>query len=338
MIFVFGILSACNDDEPEITEPGGDVPVVADTLYWEMPHTRFLGMRGQIKSCVECGLDDEGAEAERKTMEFDTCGHLLWYDPVGLSVEGEERISAYEFGWIDPVTYRYKYNEAGQLVTAILETMGSEPEEYHLEYGNHGRYVPLPFPLGSLSFFLVRDLVKVSKGDGWEYVFDGTKAWASTNSWTGTTKTEYDFDGIYPSRRLEVTCRSTDTVKIEITNYVFGEKGCLKSISVNSCYPADDNENRTDIKYTSQFLLKPLTETILFSDDKSTRYEYSYDSSGNMLVKAYVRRANGNEVSGREETNAYSGPDNLGNWTKRECVIPGMGTLLYNRTIEYYKN
>lgn len=338
-VLVFMVFSACSDDEPGVTIPEPeepDVPVAADTMYWEMPHSRFFGLNGQVKLCVQSGLDDEGIEAERRTMEFDSCGRLLWYDPVGLSAGEEKRAVTYEAGWIDPTTYGYEYNAAGQLVKAVLETMGSEPDVYHLEYGNHGRYVPLPFSLGSMSFFLVRDLVKVSRTDGWEYVFDGTKSQLSITSWVGTTEIEYDFTGMYPNRKIETTYRGVDTSSIEITTYVFDEKGGLKSLLTSSYRPGDESETRTEMEYASSFLLKPLTEIISFSGDRSIRYEYSYDPVGNMLIKSYVHTANGQETSGREETNTYFEPDRSGNWTKRKCVIPGMGTLLYVRTMEYY--
>lgn len=335
LVFMPVLLLACEND-PEGSPSGPDIPSgeVNDTLFWDMPHTRFMGLNGAVASCIQIGLDEEGVEAVRATLEFDTCGHLVGYDPLGLSAT--QGITTYEIGWIDPTTYRYEYNEKGQLIRAISEVMGEEPVTYQLTYGDHGHYVPLPFALGAVPFFLVRDLVRV-EGGGVVYTCDGKQAVYSTESWTGTTSVVFGFDGDYPVKCTETMYRNTDTSRIRITNYVFGEKGELRSSSERTTYPGEEQYDGVELTYLPGFWLLPSVEVLYLDGEEDTRYKYEYDAAGNLLSKSYVRgEGTENPVAGKEETNVYAGEDQYGNWTIRTCTIPGLGLMDYRRELIYW--
>lgn len=332
LILIPVLLLACGKDET----PG---PVIlpekpADTLFWDMPHSRFLGLRGAVTSCIQIGLDEEMGEVERLTMEFDTCGRLLWYDPFGLA---EEEPATYDMVWIDPTTYRYEYNEKGQLITATLDVMGVGTTVWHLKYGNHGSYVPLPFVLGNQPFFLVHNLTEV-KSENMTFTCDGKKASFSIDSWQGTKAVVYDFKDHYPAKCTEITFRGEDTSQVNITTYTFGDKKSLDAYSTLTVYPGSEESARSDVTYARGFLLLPATEVLYINGEISSRLKYEYDVSGNLVSKSYERGIEtGEPESGTEETNTYSGWDGDGNWTLRDRVIPGMGVMKYRRELKYRK-
>lgn len=326
------LLLACGEDKtPEpVVQP--EKPV--DTLFWDMPHSRFLGLRGTVTSCIQIGLDDEMGEVERLTMEFDTCGRLLWYDPLGLA---PEQPATYNTGWIDPTTYRYEYNDKGQLITATLDVMGVGTTVYRLKYGDHGSYVPLPFVLGNQSFFLVYNLTEV-KSETMTYTCDGKKASFTTDSWQGTTSVVYDFKDHYPVKCTETTFRGEDTSQVCITTYTFGDKKSLDAYSARTIYPGSEESTQSDVTYVQGFLLLPATEVLQINDVISSRLKYEYDASGNLTSKSYERGIEtGESESGTEETNSYFGWDKNGNWTLRDRIIPGMGVMKYRRELKYRK-
>lgn len=332
LILIPVLLLACGKDET----PG---PVIlpekpADTLFWDMPHSRFLGLRGAVTSCIQIGLDKEMGEVERLTIEFDTCGRLLWYDPFGLA---EEEPATYDMVWIDPTTYRYEYNDKGQLISATLDVLGIGATKYRLKYGDHGSYVPLPFVLGNQPFFLVHNLTEV-KSETMTYTCDGKKASFSTDSWQGTTSVVYDFKDHYPVKCTESTFRGEDTSQVRVTTYTFGNKKSLDAYSALTIYPGSDESTQSDVTYVQGFLLLPATEVLRINGKISSRLKYEYDASGNMTVKSYERGIEtGEPESGSEEINTYSGWDRNGNWTLRDRMIPGMGVMKYRRELQFRK-
>lgn len=328
------LLWACHEDNQT---PGEDPPqpvTPVDTLFWEMPHSQFMGLKGKVLSCVQTGSDEEGEGFEQMTMDFDSCGHLLWYDPLGLSLEEP---ATCEVGWIDPTTCRYEYDAKGRLIKATLAVMGDEPVVYNLEYDQHGKYVPLPFPLGMKTFFLVKDLAKV-RTSGFVYTYTGGKATYATETWMGKSEITYEFKNEYPEKCTELTLRGTDTLRKDETTFIFDAKGRLQSSVLKSTYPGEEGYSQTEIQYAADFLLLPVSETSWLDGEKSVSYYYKYDAFGNLLAKSYQHFSMGE--SGKEvieESNNYSGWDSQKNWTVRERQVPGLGQIFYQRQFKYRK-
>lgn len=301
-------LTACSDDD----DAPGLIICPPESAFWELPHTRFLGLNGEVKKLKETvWADVEGEEEEGTTtlMHFNTYGQLTYYNPTGVE----------ENRWIGmPMdSYTYVYDEQHRLQQACISTLNGGQTCYTLTYGNDNRYIPLPFALGTMDFFLVKGITDI-KAEGTAFTCTRTPATVTyitqMKGWRETIEihTEYTYKegNPYPQNCKIWEIHDGTETDVERTTYTFSTNGrLLKRIR----HDYEDNTIQTTEKQTFHASL-PLclndTETS-DSDQLLFRHAYTYEAHG--WLSAVTKIQNGKT---EQETYAYTKTDTQGNWTE----------------------
>ncbi len=337
---LLSVITSCGDTEPEVIPPEPEPPVVS---FWErQSHLAMMGWQGNVSTVEESShlvsFEVRGEEEEvisSLEWEFDTNGHLRYYNPTGI----ESGVYARDV-WQTIACYSYEYDETGKMVRVIVNDFSGEPVIYTLIYGEHDVFVPLIFPLGVYDFFLIRGLESISNEDGSiSYFFNGEEASYTTESWTGVTNTtfEYDRKGIYPIRKTVTFAREGIIAKTEVTSYIYNEDGSLSS-SDKIVKEGENEIERTVIRYMASTLL-PISK--LTDAGGQLDWTYKYDDNNRwteVIYKEYF-----DEEFEVKESSIYTQKDAAGNWTEaiqqqnnRVDWSHPDASVKVNRLISYY--
>lgn len=316
------IACSCSDSE-DYTNPQYSI--------WDLPHSSFLSLKGPIKSVHEIITEDE-LRLSLLEIRLDQRGMLTYYNPCIYEIESAQNASKpTTYGWgVVSYAYTYGYNGAG-LLSTVQQSGEGELINYTIEYGSHGAYVPMPFEVGDMKFFLIKNVTKVSGDNGFVFTCDGKQAESTVdNGWTGIVTTHYDFNEAgYPTKCKTTTARG-ETESLVETTYTWGDKDALvKTESINP-----DDQTREVVDYSPYLLHEPIKKRLYMdnaTEPAQTLY-YDYSKDGDLTDKHY-----GVDETGFESTfkNAYSEYDKHGNWNKRVKNEDGMSQES-KRTIVYY--
>ena len=305
-------LTACSDDEgtpaPPICPPA--------TAFWEQPHPVFLGLQGEVESLAEtlwADVDGEEEEGTTTLTRFNNAGKITYYNPTGIE----------ENRWIgmDMYSHAYLYDEQNRLQQARLTAVGTEPISYTLTYDEDNRYVPLPFELGPLDFFLVKGVAGIT-AEGTDFICTRTATAVTyitqTPGLRGTTEThtvyEYGPGESYPRTRKVWEMHDGKEVMVEQTTYRFADNGRLTERRIINF---EDNQPTVGEEQTFHATLPLCLELTSVTDLDQTliRYYYTYEEHGWISRIAKVQNA---EVE--TETYTYTTVDGTGNWTEGRFI------------------
>ena len=316
--------------------------------YWQNRHTTFLGLFDQVKKVTETESDQTGETGNTSILEFNKQGNILSYCPTVIESSPSTR-------WIpfDMATYSYQYNSTGALISLEKAEPGCETIVYTLTYGSHQTYIPLPFPLANIPFFLVKGLESVTSNQGLDYRFANGQISYAEHSFFGTKEISYAFASNYPSTRTEVIKRGETLLETETTTYQFAPAGALQRIHKESFSAEEDLIVETEVLYSEQLLLSPTTERRTSVRDQEVITEqltYSYFQNGrlNSIKKSLLENQNGHivevPIENAKESHIYAETDAKGNWLERESKKSSLinigdvdGEIDYKRSIVYHK-
>ena len=257
--------------------------------------------------------DGEGEPEISEVIRFNAAGQMTEYRP-----NGEETVRSRGV-WQSLANYAYRYDEQGRMVQAIVTEQGSDPIVYMLQYGNHGYYVPLLFPLGTFDFFLVKDLQSITTEDGSvSYTFDEEKVLAVTlsASWMGEVETRYVYPegSVYPATKTVTTTRGGEVTGLETTTYSYGANGALATIDFREIQDGTEIQ-RMRINYADGQLLLPVSKK---TDIGGGIYDwtYRYDAERRLIGIDYVENKGAEDELSATEEYDYIQTDSYGNWTQ----------------------
>lgn len=301
-------LTACDDSEKR------PAPIICPPpiAYWEQPHSVFLGLQGQVTSMAEtlwADIDGEEEEGGTTLTHFSNSGKITYYNPTGIE----------ENRWIGmPLySYSYLYDEQNRLHQACIAIPGGQQVCYTLTYGDDSRYVPLPFDLGPMDFFLVKGLTGITAEKTYFACTRTDTAITYITRITGQNETietrttyEYSADNPYPRSRKIWDMHNGKEVLVECTTYDFDANGRLKERCILNYEGSKPTASETQKFHTTLPLCLEQTET---TDLHQTliRYYYSYEEHG---WQSRIAKVQNGEVE--TETYTYTAIDSQGNWTE----------------------
>lgn len=344
LLFILPLLSvitSCGDTEPEAPVICPPEPPVAS--FWEaQPHRAMMGWKGNVSAVKESSYlasfevrSEEEEAISSVEWKFDADGHLIYYNPTGI-----EPMAYTRDVWQTMACYFYEYDEDGKMVKAVVDDFSGEPVIYTLTYGKHEAYIPLIFPLGAYEFFLVKGLENISSEDGnITYTFDGEKASYTTESWSGTSTTtfEYSAESPYPVRKTVTLGREEAIINTEVTSYVYNDNGSL--LSTDKMVKEGESEvERTVIHYAVSTLL-PVSRLTDAGGQLDWTYKYNED---NWWTEVTYKENLDEEIEAKE-TSIYTQKDAAGNWIEAIQQQNSMvdwshsdSSVRVVRTINYY--
>ena len=231
-------------------------------------------------------------------------------------------------------------------------TLGTtSPTVYNISYDEQERYIPLPFPLGEMSFFCIKGVKQITDPSG------NISEWKSDNTFVHTqivnagslfetrTKTVYtykDTETLFPESATVTTYTNEELESTENIHYQWNEKGALL-FSKQECYTADGTLEVSVATSYSEAV--PLAPVLIKTDAQSyvTEIAYSYDSNGRLKSAIRNLPATDNPEETPKELYEYEETDTQGNWTKSiqkqsEQIdwSHWSGTFYVQRTISYH--
>lgn len=343
-------VTACEDD----TLPAGnDNPAVPENAYiWDNPHTSFFGLKGNVSDVHQQMVNPatgEGTETEEPfhvtDYSFDTKGNLTYYNETG--VEPSTRMLGVDLNY-----FQYTYDEQGKMRSIAVYTLGTtSPTVYNISYDEQERYVPLPFPLGEMSFFCIKGVKQITDPSG------NISEWKSDNTFVHTqianagslfetrTETVYtykDTETLFPESATVTTYTNEELESTENIHYQWNEKGALL-FSKQESYTADGTLEVSVATSYSETV--PLAPVLIKTDAQSyvTEIAYSYDNNGRLKSAIRNLPATDNPEETPKELYEYEETDAQGNWTKSiqkqsEQIdwSHWSGTFYVQRTISYH--
>lgn len=314
MLSAMPFMYACNDNEEPASpqEPDGQPPAPS-AGFWAQPHTVFLGLEGRVSSLTETlRTDDEDATGEDEGSStwthFNADGMITYYNPTGIA----------DLRWIgmEMNSYTYLYDGQGRLEQARITTLGEVQAVYTLAYDDTDeRYVPLPFPLGSLDFFMIRGVSALSSSDpGFtctlsdrEVVYTQTETFARGTMET-VTSFLYAGNAKYPTESSVTVRYDGEELTADHTGYEFAEDGRLLSCVVRRTENGELTE--TEIRrYHPSLPLCLQNKEATAGDGSLIRYDYTYEAHG--WLGSITRTQEGTTAT---ETYEYNSLDDAGNW------------------------
>lgn len=294
------------------------------------------------------GKGIKSISSQNETLNYDKNGRLV----STVTPYGEQKITYNSEGY--PVKVEGKGTEEGQ---TEVKTM---------EYGNKGKFCPVPMGPGRIMHIyengLVGGLSKISWTGGYndgsvmEYKFSGNKLTIHTEYSSGqeadmnepVEDIVFEYDGAYPVSSY-IPGLGMD---VQIGPITYLQNGMFESYKES--YISDGYAYLERTTYTS----KAFTGIMLMEREVTDWYNHTYDNSGKVTGREFsyteTRIATYNEHGDitKEET-TYSNPDNdhyittyeyeydsKGNWTKCTTILTTNGNETNRweeeRTIEYY--
>lgn len=338
-------LPACSEDEelpaPPQTDETADDDELSPVEFWAQPHTVFLGLKGQVSSLTETLYSDDNGEEEEDEgssswTHFNADGLITYYNPTGVA---EQRWIGMEMN-----SYTYLYDEQNHLQQAYLNTLGEEQTTYTLTYDDTDkRYVPLPFPLGNMDFFMVRGVSSLSSSSpdftctlsDNEVTYTLTETFLRGSMETITTY-RYAESACFPTE-CSVTVRyDGEELSLDHTDYEFDENGRLLSCVIRRTEYGELLETETR-RYHSTLPLCIQSKEITDCDGELTRYDYAYEAHG--WLSSITLTQDGTSAT---ETYEYAGEDHAGNWCEGRFRYSSHvdmahwdGTVRVVRTLQY---
>lgn len=347
LVFILPLLSvitSCGDTASEIPEV---LPPESPAVFWEQSHLSMSGWKGSVKEVRETSfLESENLENEEEfssvQWRFDDKGRLTYYNPTGIEPE-----MFFRTVWQTFASYSYEYDESGRLIKAVVDDFSGTLATYVLKYGEHTRYVPLVFPLGTFDFFMVKGLESITyTTDGENETiacqYAGNKASYTTESWSGLITTVYDYveNEDYPVKKTMTVTRDGVVKNQEITVYVYNTDGSL-SLADTSVQEENLEIERTKIRYLEGTL--NITTRKTDAGGQTFDWTYSYDKAGNWVTTSYLQDKDSEDEMTANESCVYSRQDGNDNWVEtiqqqNSLVNPlhADGTVKVCRTITYY--
>ncbi len=302
-------------EEPGTNEPDIDEPV-EQTAFWEHTHLAFMGLKGAVNTITERSRSHTGNITEESVIffeaRFNEDGMFTYYNSTGVEMQPATRGNV----WVSPSYYVYKYNDSGRISKVIVNTIGEVPVEYTLTYGEHTNYVPLIFPVGPMEYFLVKGLESITSSDRTvQYIFDGTEASYTSETWMGQVKTvfRYGLENVYPIQKIATTTIEGVLQATETTRYTYDERGGL----VSTDYKAEDGEGqvteRTITRYHEKTLLL-LKSKVTDAYGTTMDWSYTYNVDNLPLKFDFVMGKGSEDEVNDEEHYEYLTFDKQENW------------------------
>lgn len=321
--------AACEKEPSELIE--ADVE-----NCWEQSHTGLFFLAGKPKEvCESIFLQDELMQST--LLRFNTEGKLIHYNPA------YDPASTRSFDWGSSnenySAYSYEYNDKGQLQSVSKNSFGEDLGRFEFGYGDHGKYIPMPVPMGNQTFYLLKNLISV-KMDGKELLSftDENEVVFTKHSFLADQKLSYSFHGIYPIKAVAISERDGHELNRIETKYNYASNGALVWAQ-SVLYENSLSKETITLTYSSEQLMKPITKESVYSLS-SRIWNYDYGIQGWLIGVSLV---NNKSESIAAETNDYESPDIFGNWTKRlrntssviDETVLAEGQLMYTRSIVY---
>lgn len=320
-----------------------------DPMVWDLAHSTLSSLNGNVASVREESTVVEGEEPTvLLTASFDERGMMTSFNDTGIYPEG---VAAYGWG-VESNYYDYGYDSDGRLLKAVVHGVGVTTT-YTLTYGNHGRYVPMPFALGDRELFLVGNVTGVTGrsvdfdgepvGSDFEMTCDGQTATYAVESWDGTQRYTYTFEGAFPEKcEVKTSERGTD-ISIETINYSWDALGNPTKIEslivpVDPEVPQEDIDAQTErtlTEYAAGYIARPASKTVWYGGELRYKLNYSYMADGNLASVKYGPETLQPAFDVQECEYIYNGWDEPGNWTSCKKRITDMGVMDVTRTIVY---
>lgn len=335
ILLCLSTFTACSEDESHYYST-----YVPETPFWEQAHTTFLGLKGNVKGLIESqweDVDGEAFEGNRTWTEFNTAGRITYYNPTGVE---ENRWIGMEMN-----SYRYLYDEQNRPTQAVVTSLGEAQCSYTLTYSNSSRYVPLPFALGALDFFLVRGLTAV-EAEGIDFSGSLTENSVTyttvTPGFRGDTETtvtyHYDEGTSYPTTCTVTESYGDEIISRELTQYEFAANGRLMARTLHLYEDDQELEINKQTYHSSLPLQLYTTEITNCENQERTQMLYTYDTQDRLT---FITRTDPDGTTS-EETYLYTQTDPTGNWTEGQFTWSSHvnlnhwdGTFRFTRTLIY---
>lgn len=308
---------------------------------WEMSQSQWMGLSGQVSSITEATYEALGESTDEPfqstIMRFDTEGRITYYDPTGVPAT---RMMGMEIN-------RYRYTYEGQRLSSVeVEALGGETITYTLTYCDcDGRYVPLPFPVGSSPLYMVEGLLNVwgtnglkGKWNGNEFVWSLTTDPGSRWEMTTTIACRYTAASIYPSEVEEQTLMGGEVMAKDLQSYTYNAEGFPIS-SHRLLSESDAVVEESETTYLTQPFMA-IDHAEWKSGEVQYSLTYSYDSHHRVTS---IRRSSTGTTETATESYLYMEEDDKGNWTRSNQVWNTLVNLNHpdaevrvQRTITYY--
>jgi hypothetical protein len=341
------LLVACNEQEPIAPSNGSSV-------FWNQPHSTFMGMKGHVQEIQETHyFEEEGCwyEGDVSRLTFSPEGHITAYQPTVFTETGTWTASAQpslpsKRSFSERLCdYTYHYEHQRLTGITINEWGADMPVVFHLTYGTSSRFIPLPCPLGTQAFFLIQGIATIT-ADGIDFTMEqegNTLVYTmKQQTWRGTlveqTSYEYEAGTHYPTRSTTTTTlRDIEQTRTE-TLYTFAPGGALQTTQ-STTFENSSATGSTTCRYRNGSLLLPSSRNIVPAEGATYTLLYEYDRYENLV--SVTRSAEGETA--QAETILYESYDAAGNWTtsfasQSSQVDPNHNdaTIRTERSIRYY--
>lgn len=305
-------LAGCSDHD-------GEGPKTPDKSVWELPHTAYMLLAGDVASAEEYFSDDSDPDDPYTLTllqaEFDASGRLTFYNPiVGYDPREEAQAAPATRSWgVASEACEYSYDAQGRM-TGVVRYAGGETSTYRITYGGHGCYVPVPFPVMDKPLWLLRGVASVTGSDGYTLAFaDGTMNADYPETREGKQRLTVRFSGDYPAQSVLTNSVGGAVASTETTDYTWGSEGRLLR-TVETVVSDGGDETRTIVEYDPKLLYSPVRKSVFTDETLSSELVYEYHADG---LPGGVRYTVGGGFD-PTYTKEYSDPDTHGNW--RRCV------------------
>lgn len=320
-------LSSCNKDEK----------LIVVTTPWENPHTQLFLLKGTPQEVCKTIFQEE--EFLQATLShYDKSGNLICYNPAYLPAS-ENMGATKSLDWgsnADSYSeYRYEYDGVNRLVGVTKLSFGEEVDRFEFHYSDHGKYVPMPLPLGKHQFYLLKNLsAVVSANDGEIFTCDGSQAVLSQRSFLSQRTVTFSFNERFPVAAIDVSERDGQELSRVNIEYEYNNAGYLIAIYY---IERGDVPVYTTYRYSDTHLLNMVSLSVV-SNGSSNTYNYKYNTEGWLHTVGLKPTAELQMLEGH----TYTHTDEYGNWTRdmrsgMSYSAPHLpeGTLIYLRDIAY---
>ena len=281
-------------------------------------HSKCMALQGNVRH-VE--VYNEELDMTEVKADFDASGRCLFWDATGVPEEENvpSKTKSMGSGWLStPARYHYTYNEKGQLVSVVRQQLGGETEHFTITYGWHQLWLPLPFPIASLSPYMVQGIESITS-EHYHLVCDGVEAHADHQilSWMSLRETtDFVFENqkvVEQHARLYSTSADGSETQIQRTRtfFEYGTNQLQRMLEVT----VDDEgyQEKTESIFSLHRPYQLLQKRFYTGMEMTPLYVtgYQYDEAGRLIS---VDDKSGDGFFETPYTQAYSSFDRMGNW------------------------
>lgn len=282
--------------------------------YWSQQE--LLGLKGDVQelnSYLSDGVTTDNPDTPENesrvhfmTQKFNSGGQLEYYNTTTTepTPQPESRIDI-EFA-AKMAYYYYKYDTQGRISSVKMYDIGKygpgAPFTYIITYGDHEKYIPVPFSVGGLSIYLIKGITSITSetnipNTSYSLTYDGESVESNEigGGWENPPKKSvYTFNNKFPHTITTYASMDGQPIWTKVEEYSWDVKGVLGTLTVTTTPAGAANEIevvKEHIKYSDKYPLKPLNHVWWLNGVQDASFIYQYNDKGLAIRGAYITSA-----------------------------------------------